>query len=236
MGLALLGENAEVAFATAPLGEKGPAVRSVEEASALLKEKLVGDLGRTLTLQAGRSAVVTFAVTWNFPNLKTPGQGRYYATRFPSAQAVAAYVAQRHERLYAQTKLWRDTWYDSTLPYWFLDRTFVNASILATSTAFRFASGNFWGWEGVGCCPGTCTHVWHYEQTIGRIFPELDILLRERTDLNPDDSFTADGMVASRGKGSLPAIDGQAGIVLRCLRDHQVSPNDAFLESQLAAN
>jgi hypothetical protein len=137
-------------------------------------------------------------------------------------------VATHQERLYAQTKLWRDTWYDSTLPYWFLDRTFANASILATSTAFRFANGNFWGWEGVGCCAGTCTHVWHYEQTMGRIFPELDIVLREKTDLNPAAAFHADGSIGYRGGGGF-AIDGQAGIILRCLRDHQVSPDDAFL-------
>jgi uncharacterized protein (DUF608 family) len=227
MGLALLGTAAE--SASAADGEKYPPEGAPLEALKPLGETLVGALGRKLKLQAGETAVVTFVLAWHFPNLKIPGQGRYYATKFASALAVAEHVAKSYDRLYTQTKLWRDTWYDSTLPYWFLDRTFANASILATSTAFRFANGNFWGWEGVGCCDGTCTHVWHYEQTMGRIFPELDIVLREKTDLNPSAALHADGSIGYRGGGGF-AADGQAGIILRCLRDHQVSPDEAFLQ------
>ena len=227
MGLALLGKAAELA--TASDGEKGPAAEAAQEAATSLDKKLVGALGRKLELKAGESAVLSFVVAWNFPNLKIPGKGRHYATRFPTTQSVVDHVAKNAKTLFAQTQLWRDTWYDSSLPYWFLDRTFANASILATQTSLRFANGNFWGWEGVGCCDGTCTHVWHYEHTMGRIFPELDILLRERTDFNPAAAFHADGSMGFRGGGGF-AVDGQAGIILRCLRDHQVSPDDAFLK------
>jgi non-lysosomal glucosylceramidase len=240
MGLALLGDPAE--YAVADAGADGLGGKAGDEASASLRDRLVGALGRTLKLAPGASATATFAVTWNFPNLtvdvafdvvmngKYTRTGQYYATRFPSARATADHVARNFDRLHGATRLWRDTWYDSTLPYWFLDRTFANASTLATNTSHRFADGKFWGWEGNGCCPGTCTHVWHYEQTMGRIFPELDINLREQTDLNPQECFEEDGAVRSRGPGSIVAIDGQAGIPLRCLRGHQVSPDDAFLK------
>ncbi len=226
--LALLGDSAN--YSQFWTSDEKPMVKGSGKATSALDVKLVGSIGHTFMLKPGESRVLTFAITWHFPNLKDPGKGRYYASKFADAGAVAAYLAKNIGKLYTQTKLWRDTWYDSTLPYWFLDRAFVNASTLATSTAYRFYDGKFWGWEGVGCCHGTCTHVWHYEQTMGRIFPELDIVLREKTDFNPADSFKGDGVVEYRGKGSGAAIDGQAGIILRSLRDHQMSPDNAFLE------
>jgi uncharacterized protein (DUF608 family) len=217
MGLALLGPNADVTS-----GEK----------SAPLSEKLVGELGRNLRLEAGQSATVTFLVTWFFPNLRhlpeIPIQGRHYASRFDSALAVARYVAANQERLVAQTLLWRDTWYDSTLPFWFLDRTFLNTSILASSTCYRFEDGRFWAWEGVGCCAGTCAHVWHYAQAMGRQFPELERILRERVDFGL--ALQPGGAIRFRGENNGgPAVDAQAGAILRSLREHQMSADDAFL-------
>jgi hypothetical protein len=146
--------------------------------------------------------------------------------------AVVGFVADNAQRLLGDTELWRNTWYDSTLPYWFLDRTMLNASILATSTCVRFADGRFYGWEGVGCCAGTCTHVWHYEQAMGRLFPELDILLRERVDFNPKVGFDETrGIIGHRGDvGRSQAVDGQAGTILRAYRDVLVSPDVAFLK------
>ena len=147
--------------------------------------KLIGSLVRSMSLEEGQEAIATFLITWHFPHLDMQkwhiermetlkDTGRYYARRFPSAAAVAEQVAPRFTALYAQTRLWHDTWYDSTLPYWFLDRTMLNTSSLASSTSHRFATGRFWGWEGVGCCEGTCTHVWHYAHAVARLFPDLE--------------------------------------------------------------
>ena len=199
-----------------------------------LSQKIVGRLTRAVELKPGESHISTFVLAWHFPNLSMRGVkggiGRYYATRFESASAVARYVAQNFDRLYQQTKLWHETWYDSSLPYWLLDRTLLNISILATSTAMRFADGRFYGWEGVGCCEGTCTHVWQYEQAMGRLFPEFDILLRERVDFNPEVGFHPQGWIGHRGEFLGPAVDGQAGTILRAYRDHQMSADDAFLK------
>ena len=174
---------------------------------------------------------MTFLVTWHFPNLrmdKLP-PGRFYAKRFASALDVADYVSRNYRRLSRETRLWHDTWYDSTLPYWFLDRTFLNTSILATSTCFRFGDGRFYGWEGVGCCAGTCGHVWQYAQAMARLFPELERDTRERVDFGL--ALKPDGAICFRGEfNNIPAVDGQAGTILRALREHQMSADAAWLK------
>ncbi len=229
MGLALLGPPAE--RRAARFDPDKLAGEQADQAESPLESILVGALGRTLDLQPGASAKVHFVVAWHFPNLTLAGilKGRSYATRFESALAVADYVADNFDRLSAATHLWRETWYDSTLPYWFLDRTFANTSVLATTTCYRLGDGRFWAWEGVGCCPGTCTHVWHYAQAMGRIFPELERDLRERVDLGLS-LDTKTGVIKFRGEfGDNFAVDGQCGVILRAYREHQMSADDNFL-------
>ncbi len=200
--------------------------------------KLIGAIVRPMTLRPGEKRAATFVLAWRFPNLSLPGTrlpkdlGRYYASRFTDALAVAKHIAADWTRLDRETRLWRDVWYDSTLPYWFLDRTFANTSILASSTCHRFQNGRFYGWEGVGCCEGTCTHVWHYAQAVGRLFPELERNLREHVDYADEVGFHPDtGAIGFRAEGDRnEAIDGQAGCVLRTYREHQISADGAFLE------
>jgi len=218
MALALLGEAPEQASA---------------DETAPFTGKLSGALGRTLNLAPGESARVTFVLAWHFPNLSLAGPlqkaGRYYTTKFDSAQAVARYVTAQFDRLASGTRLWRDTWYDSTLPFWFLDRTFLNTSILATSTSFRFANGRYYGWEGVGCCEGTCGHVYGYAHATARLFPELERGTREKVDFGI--ALQPDGAIHFRGEfNDFPAVDAQAGSVLRALREHQMSADAAFLQ------
>ncbi len=221
MALALLGNAAD---------EASP------DAAAPFSTKPIGHLGRKLRLAPGESARVAFIIAWHFPNLTLSGPmrkhgklGRHYATRFSSADAVVEYIVKDFSRLETQTKLWRDTWYDSTLPFWFLDRTMLNTSILATSTCFRFADGRFYGWEGVGCCAGTCGHVYHYAHAAGRLFPELERDTRERVDFGL--ALQPDGAIRFRAEcNNIPAVDSQAGTILRALREHQMSADDAFLK------
>ena len=228
MGLALFGQPADVSLESASVAPSG----EVASTPSTPSQPLIGALGRKFQLAPGESASAVFAITWHFPNLTLNGlasSGRYYANKFESATAVARFLAAEHERLSAATRLWRDTWYDSTLPYWFLDRTFLTISTLATSTPYRFSDGRFYSWEGVGSCPGTCTHVWHYAHAVARLFPELERDTRHRVDLgialNP-----ADGVSGFRAEFDRHlAVDGQAGTLLRIYREHQMAPDNTFL-------
>ena len=204
----------------------------VKELDKPVQETLIGAALSAFELPASASASRNFVISWYFPNLKIydniKDTGRYYQNRFASALDVAQYIQKNFERLSSQTLRWAATWKDSTLPHWFLERTLLTIDTLATSTCHRFAGGRFWAWEGVGACPGTCTHVWQYAQAMGRIFPALERDCRERTDLGI--AFRDDGSIIFRAESeSRPAIDGQAGSILRCLREHQMSADDAFL-------
>jgi non-lysosomal glucosylceramidase len=210
-----------------------PADSRSENRREPLNQKSVGSLGRTVRLAPKESKTVTFVIAWFFPDLNhlphLKDQGRWYSRKFSSASQVAEYVATHEKELTGETFLWRKTWYDSTLPYWLLDRTFINTSILATGTSYRLADGRYWAWEGVADCPGTCGHVYGYAQAAGRLFPGLEREQRETVDFGI--SQNPDGAIRFRGENNgFPAIDAQAGYVLRALREHLVSKDDDFLK------
>jgi hypothetical protein len=194
-------------------------------------------VSKTVAVPPGGSATVNFLLAWHFPNYYGRGVGgkkvgHSYAARFADGAAVAKYVAAHFDRLAGQTRQWVDTWYDSTLPFWLLDRTMANTSTLATTACYRFKDGRFWAWEGIGCCEGTCTHVWHYAQAPGRLFPELERDQRRRVDFglaqHPDGGI---GMRANLTGSNETAHDGQCGRILGAYREHQMSADPGFLKS-----
>ena len=203
------------------------------DASAARVDRPVAAVRQAFTLAPDEHRTVDFVLAWHFPNvdpkINGPGMVHSYAVRFADAGAVASYVAANFSRLCAETKTWVETWTDSTLPHWFLNRTFANLCNLATTTSYRFANGQFWAWEGIYKCEGTCTHVWGYAQGMARIFPELERALREKTDY----AFAQDprtGTINFRGTHGGFAADGQAGIILRTYREHLMSADDTFLK------
>lgn len=181
---------------------------------------------KTVELAPGQAKTFTFALTWFFPNHQN---GREYANRFDSAGDVAHYLFDNHERLSGQTRLWHRTFYeDSTLPRWLLFRLHSTVANLATGTCQWWKNGRFWAWEGVGCCAGTCTHVWNYTHAPARLFPELERSAREMQDFG--EGFDPDsGLVGFRSDRAY-AADGQAGTVLKAYREHLCSADHTFLE------
>ncbi|MHB1036504.1 MAG: GH116 family glycosyl hydrolase [Pirellulales bacterium] len=201
-----------------------------------------GDGSQEIDLPAGQRPVVavaspavelapggkhawTFVLAWHFPNAEN---GHEYAARFQNAAEVANYVLDHHDRLSADTRKWHDTYYDSTLPHWLLDRLHSTVSYLATGTCQWWKSGRFWAWEGVGCCNGTCTHVWNYEHAMARLFPELERSAREMQDFGA--GFDPQSGVVGFRSDRAYAADGQCGTILKAYREHQMSADDAFLK------
>ncbi|MEK7684009.1 MAG: GH116 family glycosyl-hydrolase [Verrucomicrobiota bacterium] len=197
-----------------------------------------GAVASTVTVTAGGTVEVPFLLGWHYPN-KYNGSGAWmgchYATQWPDARAVVLEAAADFATLRKKTELFRKTFYDSTLPYWLLDCCTSQASILRhIGVVFRIANGDIYGWEGSnGCCQPTCTHVWGYEQTLSRLFPDLEKEMR-RIDFKHQQR--ADGGVNNRSDvpspprptGEQPFADGHASCILKAYREALNSPDDSF--------
>ncbi|WP_168584377.1 GH116 family glycosyl hydrolase [Saccharopolyspora sp. ASAGF58] len=205
-----------------------------------LAERSAAVVRAGVTLAPGEQRTIRFVLAWFFPVPDREGLSflehsrellRHYAARFGSAQDVVAHLAREQERLIDGTRAWQRAWYeDSTLPHWLLERIATNTTILSTSTCYRFADGRFYGWEGAYCCAGTCTHVWHYAHALARLFPTVERDIRERVDLGIG-FHAATGQLSMRGEADRsPAVDGQAGTILRIYREHQMSPDSQWLQ------
>ena len=138
-----------------------------------------GAVAATVTVPAGGSVDVPFLLAWHFPNKynkENVWMGCYYATLWPDAKAVVREAAANLPSIRQRTELFRTTFYQSTLPYWLLDCiTSQAATIRHIGVVFQIANGDVYGWEGSnGCCDPTCTHVWGYEQSLARLFPNLE--------------------------------------------------------------
>ena len=167
-----------------------------------------------------------FVLAWFFPNHQN---GHEYANRFNDAPEVARYVLDNWSRLTGDTANWYNTYYvNSTLPRWLLFRLHSTACNLATGTCQWWKSGRFWAWEGVGCCAGTCTHVWNYAHAPARLFPQLERSARQMQDFG--EGFDSEsGLVGFRSNRAY-AADGQCGTILKAYREHQMSADNRFLK------
>jgi len=211
----------------------------------------VSSLAVTETVPAAGQIQVTFLIAWHFPN-RTPERcgwravegkekeivGNYYTKRFQDAWEVSLYAARELPALEARSRRFFEAVQSSTIPPAALDAALSNLSTLVTNTVFRTADGEFHGFEGcndhAGCCHGSCTHVWNYEQATAFVFPSLARSLRESEFLR---NTMENGLMGFRSY--LPdgeriweraAADGQMGCLMKLYRDWQLSGDTAWLK------
>jgi uncharacterized protein (DUF608 family) len=209
------------------------------------------------TLKAKASATHLLAVCWHFPNAclsagwpeKNGGEGccppaeapawrPWYAGVWKDAEAVAGYVRGHYVSLRRRTVAFNHALFSGTLPPEVLDAVSANLAILKSPTVLRQENGNLWGWEGCftnrGCCPGSCTHVWNYAQSLCHLFPELERTLRhQELERSMDErghiNFRATLPDGPATHGSHAAADGQLGGHLKLYRDWQISGDTAWM-------
>jgi len=96
---------------------------------------------------------------------------------------VNTHWRDHYDTLRSESRLFADTFYDTTLPPEVVEAIAANITILKSPTVLRQTDGRIWAWEGCcddgGCCHGSCTHVWNYAQALCHLFPSLERTLRE---------------------------------------------------------
>jgi non-lysosomal glucosylceramidase len=204
----------------------------------------VGSIGLKVNLKPGEKLTLPVMITWYIPNYEKNWGNKavwknYYGTKFSDAFHVAEYIGANFERLENETRLFKNSLFESSLPESVLDAVSSQISILKTTTCLRMPDGTFYGFEGCnpggGCCEGTCTHVWNYAQALPFLFPTL-----ERSIRNTDYTYnlTDDGHMTFRmplplgtmaSGGFHAAGDGQMGGILKVYREWLTYGDDEWL-------
>ena len=218
----------------------------------------VASLAVKLNIPPGESRSVTFILAWHFPNRltwqpQTASQascacdepdlervGNHYTTQYRDAWDVVERVVPALPDLEDKTLAFVRSFCESDLPQVVKEAALYNVSTLRTQTCFRTEDGRLYGWEGScdtqGCCLGSCTHVWNYEQATAFLFGDLSRSMREVefAHATRDDglmSFRVHLPLARATEQSLAAADGQMGCLIKLYRDWQLSGDDAMLRA-----
>jgi non-lysosomal glucosylceramidase len=221
----------------------------------------VASLAVPVEIAAGDAGEVTFLLAWHFPNrfswtrARPPGLserseskgpsdedwiGNYYTTRYADAWDVVQRETPRLSDLHRRTARFVSTFLASALPNEIKEAALFNLSTLRSQTCFRTPDGRFFGWEGTGnragCCHGSCTHVWNYEQATAFLFGELAWSMREvefghATSDEGLMSFRVNLPIGRAQQYGKAAADGQLGCVMKMYRDWQLSGRDERLRA-----
>ncbi|MET3807336.1 uncharacterized protein (DUF608 family) [Nakamurella sp. UYEF19] len=228
-------------------------------------------IGVPFELEPGQEKIVRFVMAWHFPNRIVNFEqfgpqrpewgssrfwlGNHYATVFPDAQQVFRRVATDWHRLRDATAAWSGTLAASSLDDQTVAHLAAQLSLVRSPTCFRTADGRFFGFEGVlgastsmwsgqfgGSCPLNCTHVWNYEQTLSKTFPELERSMRETEFdvMQAPEGYLPHRVIAPVylrqlwdepiGGPEEPALDGMLGAVLKTYREVRTGGGLEWLE------
>ena len=208
----------------------------------------MASLAVEVELPARGTKEVTFLLTWHFPNRQTwtpKGKGKdtignYYTTKYDDAWDVAEKFVPQLDKLEKKTVQFVQAFCESDLPEVVKEAALFNISTLRTQTCFRTEDGRFFGWEGTcntrGCCHGSCTHVWNYEQALAFLFGSLAKSMREvefahATDERGLMSFRVHLPLEHAQDFGKAAADGQMGCIMKIYRDWQLSGDDEMLRN-----
>ena len=221
-------------------------------ADAASNAALARTLGASGVLPPGGTREVTFLLAWHYPNRRAwtfagPGPkggsgpdtvGNHYAARFRDAASVLRSQVPRLPALRRATALFVWAFCSSDISPAVREAALFNLSTLRSQTFFRTADGLPFGWEGclddAGSCPGSCTHVWNYDQATPFLFGGLARRMREIEYLHatgPDGAMSFRAMLPLDRARERPEVsaDGQFGCVVKLYREWRLCGDDRWL-------
>ncbi len=229
---------------TGRLDESVPAEQSPEGGGD------TASIGLRFRLAPGEAKTMPIVIAWHSPLQErywgpAPQGGRrpmwktWMASQWADAWSVAEYVLGSLPRLERETRLYDETLRATTVPEGVVQSVSQTSSTLKSPTCLRLPDGELWAWEGChdreGCCEGSCTHVWNYQQMLPHLFPALERSLRDleyRYNLHPDGhmGFRLPLPLGTPGDAAMhAAADGQLGGILKLYRDWRISGDDQWL-------
>ncbi|MGD9329082.1 MAG: GH116 family glycosyl-hydrolase, partial [Cyclobacteriaceae bacterium] len=203
-------------------------------------QSIVGNITAHVSLQPGESVKIPFYLSWYVPNrILESSQAfgndevvnrhvkNYYATQFESSADVLDYYLDNEKSLYDHTRKYVDVLYGSSMPPDAIDAVSANTAILKSTLLMRTGEGWVHGFEGMGqtsgCCPGNCTHVWNYAQTMASLFPQLEQKVREVSFMHDthDNGYQCFRTVFPLSDNWFRSVaaDGQMGNIIRVYRE-----------------
>lgn len=201
-------------------------------------------------LEPGATVSIPFIFTWyvpyrqleesqSFGNHEVEGAviKNYYAKRYSGLEHVTEYVTHNLELLESKTTEFSETMITSSAPAPVIDAAVSNLASLKTNLMLQDEHGNVHAYEGLGndfgCCPGNCTHVWNYAQTMAAVFPGLERNVRETGFKNAthENGYQCFRTVFPLGEYWFKnvAADGQMGNIMRVYREWKMLGSNEWL-------
>ncbi|MEO5892157.1 MAG: GH116 family glycosyl hydrolase [Ferruginibacter sp.] len=162
----------------------------------------------------------------------------WYSSRFKNIEEIASYWKENYDVLKKNSILFKNAFYNSSLPPEVVEAVAANLTILKSPTVMRQYDGRLWSFEGCGdsggCCHGSCTHVWNYAQAIPHLFPALERSLRhtefcESQSKEGHQNFRANLPILPASHDFHAAADGQLGGIMKAYREWRISGDNEWL-------
>lgn len=197
---------------------------------------------------AGETVNAEFVLSWSVPECRNywdksaPQKTwkNYYATVWNDSVASAVYSLDRFSLF--ETRSWNfvKALLETTVDPVVTEAAMDTMSVLKTPTVLRLENGEFYGFEGVhqkvGCCEGTCQHVWNYAYALCFLYPELERSIRElEFSYNMDDNggmqFRLKLPLGSERGNFHSCVDGQMGEIVKVWREWKLCGDTDWMKS-----